>query len=288
MTGRKTAQKLMAVGLFSVGVLGCGGGGGGGSGLAGGACDSLSARGTSDNQQIFNGESCDQVARTPVVAIFPIGRSGEQLFVASICTGALVTVDDILTSAHCFRDPFLALGDALAGFVVVVGGENGEAIQISNLALHPFYDGSVGSRYDIAMATLSRVPSPRIGPLPILVSQLSLPGQEFSVFGYGTSNQGEIGVLKSAEFRIEEIFNGNLLSSYIGSDNVSICGGDSGGPAVQVVNGVTTLIGVNSFGQFVGGETCPAIPARVSGFVDIQDEAVLEFIGNYAPDVAAN
>ena len=138
------------------------------------------------------------------------------------------------------------------------------------------------------MATLERVPNPPIGPLPILVSQLSLPGQEFSIFGYGTNNTGQVGELKSAEFTIEAIENGNLIATFAGSNNVSICGGDSGGPAVQVVNGITTLIGVNSFGTFVGGITCPVLPAEISGFVDLQNQTTLDFISTYAPDIAAN
>ncbi len=273
--------------LVSLTCLGCGGGGGGGSDLGGNACSSLSARVGSGNQQILNGESCNQSARTAVVAIFSIASDGAQFFNAGICTGTLVTVDDIVTSAHCFVDPIRSFGSAIQGFVVRAGGDDGEFIPVSNLAIHPLYDGSVGSRFDVAMATISRVPNPAIGPLPVLVSQLTLPGQEFSVFGYGTNNLGEVGTLKSAEFVIEDIINGNLLATSSGSNSASICGGDSGGPAVQIVNGVTTLIGVNSFGLFVNGVSCPTLPAILSGFVDLQNSLILDFISSYAPDVAA-
>ena len=279
---RPLLAALLSACLF---ILGCGGGGGGAD-LGGGACGALAARSGSDNQQIFNGESCNQVARTAVVAIFPIASDGEQLGIAGICTGTLVTVDNILTSAHCFVDPVLSFGEAIVGFVALVGGQDGEVIAFSDARIHPLYTGAVGSQFDVAMATLSRVPSPQIGPVPILSSQTTAPGQEFSVFGYGTNNRGQVGELKSAEFVIEDFIGGNLVATLSGSGNASICGGDSGGPAVQVVNGVTTLIGVNSFGLFLGGVPCPDTPATLSGFVDIQNAAVIDFIVGYAPDVA--
>ncbi len=286
----KPLQLLVVCATILTCSISCGGGGGGGGGsdLGGNACGSLVAKTGSGNEQIFNGESCNQSARTPVVAIYAVFDTAEGPDANFICTGALVTVDDLITSAHCFVTSAQQFGDSLLGFGVFVGGDLGQPLAISNLAIHPFYTGATGSPFDIAMATLSEVPSPPIGPLPVLLSQPSLPGQEFSVFGYGTNNFGQVGELKSAEFVIEAIDGGNLLSTFPGSRNVSICAGDSGGPAVQVVNGVTTLIGVNSFTVNPLGIACPTLPALISGFVDIQNAATLDFIANYAPDIPTN
>src|SRR5690606_1550914 len=76
---------------------GCGGGGGS-SGSSSSGCGSLNAR-------IFGGEVCNQAARSPVVVIVPIASDGERFLPGGFCSGALVTVNDILTSAHCFVDP---------------------------------------------------------------------------------------------------------------------------------------------------------------------------------------
>jgi len=253
---------------------GCGGGGGG-SDIGGNACSSLNAR-------IFNGETCNQNSRTPVIALYPITESGGQFVPAGICTGTLVTVDDFLTSAHCFTGPIFS-DPSLVGFAAVVGGE---VIQVVDFALHPNYDGQTGSNYDIAMGTLQRLPNPAIGPVPILVSQLTVVGQEASAFGYGTNNTGEVGTLKSAEFTIDGFQSGNILATQT-SAGASICQGDSGGPLIQVVDGVTSIVGVNSFG-LVTSEQCAASGSPISGFVDIQDLSIIDFIVGYAPDVAGN
>jgi secreted trypsin-like serine protease len=253
---------------------GCGGGGGE-SDRGGNACSALNAK-------IFNGEVCNKSSRTPVVALYPIAESGGQLFDAGICTATLVTVDDFLTSAHCFVTPVLE-NPNLVGFLAVVGGE---AIPVVGLAIHPSYNGQAGNRYDIAMGTLQRLPNPAIGPVPLLVSQLTLVNQEASAFGYGTSNLGEIGTLKSAEFLIDGFSAGNILATQQ-SANASICQGDSGGPLMQIVNGVTSLVGVNSY-VTVSSQQCAASGSPISGFVDIQSASILDFIAAYAPDVAVN
>ena len=259
-------------------LVGCGGGGGGSS-EGGGACSALNAK-------VFNGEVCDQSARSPVVALFPIASNGSQVGIAGICTGSLVTVDDILTSAHCFVEPIRSQGSAIVGFAAVVGGSNGEARRITNVAIHPNYDGSVASPFDVAMATLESPPSPPIGPVPVLLSQVTKVGQRASTFGYGTDNQGEVGTLKSAELTIDGFAGGNIITT-MESSGASICQGDSGGPLIQVINGVSSIVGVNSFGSGNPAQ-CAAVGSGYSGFVDLQNLSILEFISNYAPDVAAN
>lgn len=254
----------------------CGGGGeeSASAKLGGDGCSALSAK-------VFNGEVCDQSARTPVVALAPIVQSGGQVEYPEICSGTLITVDDVLTSAHCILGPWQRYGSNLTNFAVFAGGEQ---LIVVNAAVHPFYDGTVGSPYDIAMVTLERVPNPAIGPVPILVSQLTAAGQKMSTFGYGTNNFGEVGILKSAEIVIDRLFEGNLVATL--QSGASVCPGDSGGPVVQVVDGVTSIVGVNSF--VVGTPTaqqCAAAGAQISGFVDLQYQDIIDFILGYAPDV---
>jgi secreted trypsin-like serine protease len=271
---RSSATILLTLGL--VVASGCGGGGGGGGGNA---CSSLNAK-------VFGGDTCDQGARTPVLALFPLASDGGQLVTAGICTASLVTVDDFVTSAHCFTEPINELGNRIVGFGVVAGGDEGERILVSSYAVHPFYDGVAGSPFDVAMGTLSRVPSPAIGPLPVLSSVGTVVGESITTFGYGTSNEGEIGVLKAAELTIDAIEGGNIFASSE-SAGASVCQGDSGGPIVQERNGATSIVGVNSFVD-VNSDECASVGANISGFVDIQSAAVLPFVLGYVPDVAQN
>lgn len=256
-------------------LVGCGGGGG--SGDSAGGCGLLNAK-------IYNGDTCNQTAKTPVVALFPVASNGERLQIAGICTASLITIDDIVTSAHCFLTPYLMHRDNLKGFVAVAGGENGEAFILTNLMLHPNYDGKIGSPYDIAVATLDRVPNPAIGPLPISVSTQTTVGDDVTAFGYGTGNKGEIGKLKAAEFIIEGLAGNNFVATEA-SGNGSICQGDSGGPLVRYVNNKAALVGVNSFVTAESAE-CASTGSPISGFVNVQMPGILDFIREYAPDAA--
>jgi len=67
----------------------CSGGSSAEEKLGGGACGALRAK-------VFNGEECSQVARTPVVAIYSLALSGDQIVPAGICSGTLISVDDVL------------------------------------------------------------------------------------------------------------------------------------------------------------------------------------------------
>ncbi len=242
-----------------------------------GACSVLNAK-------VFNGDSCSNTAQTPVVAVIPVLLDGTQITIAGICTGALVTVDDVVTSAHCFADPIREYGTQNLRWAIVVGGaEDGDAIPVVNYSIHPNYDGQVGSPYDVAIATLSHLPFPEIGPLPIATSESTGVGDIITTFGYGTSNRGEIGELKAADILVEGLQDGNIFASTEVS-GASICQGDSGGPAVKIVGGVPSLVGINSFGT-AESEECSAQGAEFYGFVNIQNEGILSFLKAFAPDI---
>lgn len=259
--------------LFLLLVSACGGGGGGVD-YGGNACNSLNARVIN---KVFGGESCNQNARTPVV--FLELMSNDQ--VIGICTGSLITIDDVLTSAHCLNNR------EINGINVYIGGKEGELISAVRGDMHPFYRGEIGSPYDIGIVTLARVPNPPVGPIPILLSTLTQPGQDFSTFGYGKSENNNYAELRSVELTINSFDRaGNIIAS-LEDKNASICSGDSGGPIVQVVNGVTSLIGVNSY---VTGtqQSCVSDPSIYSGFVDLQYQDIIDYIGAMAPDFSAN
>lgn len=252
----------------------CGGGGGGGNGSAS-ECSPLNAR-------IFNGDVCNQEARTPVLALFPISSDGTHYAPAGICTAELVTLNKFVTSAHCFVGPIVEFGRLIVGFAVVAGGSNGEVFAVVNPQLHPLYGGDVGSPFDVAMGTLDGTPSPPIGPISLLLSTPTVPSDSVTAYGYGTNNNGEVGELKAAKLTVEAVVGGNLAGS-LQTSGASLCPGDSGGPLVKVDRGVASLVGVNSFGL---GGTCQGQGIPISGFVDIQTQAVADFILGYAPDAA--
>jgi V8-like Glu-specific endopeptidase len=225
------------------------------------------------NAKVYGGESCKDTARTPVVKLIITMRDGRM----STCSGALVTVNDILTSAHCFRRKPEEV-------VALVGGEKGEWISVSKIAIHPSFKDQVGDPYDLAMATLNKLPNPLIGPLPILEKKKVKEGDGATAFGYGLNEEKDPYQLKSTDVKIEDKMGGNIFAMDKTS-NGSICGGDSGGPLTYLADDkVASLIGVNSFGDALSD--CQNEGSRFSGFVDLQRKDVMKFIQSYAPDAA--
>ena len=255
--------------------LGCGGGGGESS-----DCSTLGAK-------IFGGETCNQSSRSPVVQIAALVQRGNSEEPFYICSGALVSLNKVLTSAHCFASitqEAREKGLSISGFIARVGGDQGETIRLSQFILHPGYNetGPAGSPFDIAVASLSRVPSPPIGPIPLLVSEVTVPGSEITAFGYGTNDEGTDSILKAESFVVSEARGGNLI--VVGDGDTSICPGDSGGPAVYTTkSGTVALAGVNSFGS----ELCSDAASDFFGFVDIQFLPVFDFIVSQVPDLVA-
>ena len=239
-------------------LVSCGGGGGGG---AGNPCSDL-------NLKVTGGTQC-KFERSPVVAILSLNSDGS----VGLCTGTMVTVNDVLTAAHCFKP----------NLIDVTVFVDQTAFQITNGAIHPGYNGQVGSPFDLAMLTIEGVLD--IGPVPLILSDLSLVDEQITVYGYGSDEEGLSGLqegpsaFKAGRMGIARMSPG-LFDADFDETGSAICQGDSGGPATQTINGITGIVGVTSF--TVGGCTS----GSVSGFVNIQYPEIHGFITGYAPDVA--
>jgi hypothetical protein len=245
--------------MFIVGCLilsGCGGGDDSTN-----ACSDL-------NVKVFGGDQCNY-SRSPVVAIVGFDESG---IPRGVCSATMVTTNDALTAAHC-----AALTQAPGGVRVFADGREYALVGGRN---HPQYDGSTTSPYDIAMITIDGVLD--IGPVPLLVSDPVVSGEEIAVFGYG-KNEEYIGIPQASDFRAAYMqiagVNPYQFGALFDTTGSNICQGDSGGPATQTVGGVTSVVGVTSF--TVGG--CQS--GSGSGFVNVQNPEIFEFIAEYSPDV---
>jgi hypothetical protein len=220
------------------------------------------------NVKVFGGDQCNY-SRSPVVAIVGFDQSG---IPRGVCSATMVTTNDALTAAHCAE-----LTQAPGGVRVFADGREYAIVAGRN---HPKYDGSITSPYDIAMITLDGVLD--IGPVPLLVSDPVISGEEIAVFGYG-KNEEYIGIPQASDFRAAYMrisgVKPNQFGALFDTTGSNICQGDSGGPATQTVGGITSVVGVTSF--TVGG--CQS--GSGSGFVNVQNPEIFEFIAEYSPDV---
>ncbi len=254
-------MRNLAALVLAVVMTACGGGGGEGSGSSN-ACGDL-------NVKVFGGDQCN-FSRSPVVSI--VGFSADGVPIA-VCSATMVTLNDALTAAHC-----KAVTAAPGGAGVFA---DGQFFGISGGLNHPRYDGSATSPYDVAMITIDGVLD--IGPVPLLLSDPIAEGERITIFGYG-KNENSIDIPQASDFRAGymelSVVTPFQFAAFFDSTGSAICQGDSGGPATQTVNGVTALVGVTSF--TVKG--CQE--GSASGFVNVQNPEIFNFITSYAPDVA--
>jgi len=193
----------------------------------------------------------------------------------SLCSGTLLRSQVYLTAAHCL------LGDTDPSHYMVLGGTSPLNVapdwtaSVTGVVPNPAFDVATGAHNEgiLQLAT----PAP-VAPLPWLASDpggVYAPGAPFTAVGYGVTNPNQsatAGVKRSVDLALGTIDPATFLSDSTGG--MGPCEGDSGGPALAVVNQTKTLIGVISQGDPACGQD--ALYARTDA-----DEA---FIRTYAPE----
>ncbi len=241
----------------------CGGGGGDDDGATPGtnACPLLGLE-----TRVINGATCSE-SGSPIVRIYFQGILGD----VSICSGTLLTSDDVLTAAHCL------FGGVVRALVEV----DGRTVTVRDAVSHPQATTSSGIAAVFNDAAILKLSSPLSGQptLPIIASQDIAPGDIFSIFGYGLDENQEIGVLQSGEMKADTVTENHISASYNGTGSNS-CNGDSGGPAVFTTsNGVTGVVGVVSTGI-----QTDCLEGDVTSYANVQESSILDFILQQVPD----
>lgn len=205
-------------------------------------------------------------------AVVLLAAYSPDLTVLDLCTATLVAPDVLLTAAHCVDEP----QHPDWGFGVFVGSDaNGygtastlapQLLPIAEILVHPDYDTEPPFTADIALVRLAAPLT--VPPVPIAWQPLDegIAGRAARIVGYGQLDYQEPNAAKhSALTVVAALDEGDTLT--VGDVDHKTCVGDSGGPALVELDGVETVVGVNSYTDLAG---ClePAHYRRVDLYTD--------------------
>ena len=247
-------------------------------------CESVGLPTRSAGERVINGEECGGLTTASIVRIAALLVDGRAV---PICTGTMISSDDVLTAAHCFGETSIS-EIPIVGWGIITG-EPGLATYIpaNALAINPGYAAGVDRLFgDAAVMQLSFAPF--LPVIPVLLSTSAVPGQQGLVYGYGARFEGDAGALDPELFvnlnagamNIENITPNHIFVIYDGT-GTNVCNGDSGGPMILPVGGVPTIIGLVSQGTTIG---CTA--GDITTMTNLQDPGVLNWLVTVVPDLA--
>jgi secreted trypsin-like serine protease len=173
------------------------------------------------------------------------------------CTAALIAPTVLVTAAHCV-DPGTHGGHSFGVFTGPDASAYADIAQlkpmlakVKSLHVHPEYDTAPPFRADIAVVVLDQPLA--TAPLPINRAALSpaLVGGEARIVGYGQVQYGKYNVIKHEATTVLASI-GPVDTVVVGDLKHRSCIGDSGGPALVKIDGVETIVGVDSYAETSG------------------------------------
>jgi secreted trypsin-like serine protease len=230
------------------------------------ACFVVATCGAESSELLLLGGATDS-GDPSVVAIFAHQPNAS---VGSLCTATVISRTALLTAAHCVDPRTVGTGNIFEVFTGTSLNAATSRLSVASTVFDPAFDpNDLQAGHDIAIVKLARptaLPPVPFNRRPLPESALSSPVR---LIGYGTAHVGgSVGSKRTVTTSIDGI---DELLVHVGSSNKSSCHGDSGGPALQVIDGKEMIVGVTSFGtDFSQSQTCffGGRDTRVDRFAD--------------------
>ncbi len=173
------------------------------------------------------------------------------------CTASLVAPTVLLTAAHCV-DPTTHPGYTFGVFTGPDASDLTTAallapnlVPVQETALHPDYDKKPPFYGDIGVVILKDALA--VAPLPLQQKPLdaSIEGVEARIVGYGQLVYKELNLKKHEATTVVAALD-DVDTLTVGDLSHKSCVGDSGGPALVQMDGVETIVGVDSYADTAG------------------------------------
>ncbi len=164
----------------------------------------------------------------------------------SFCTGTVISPRVILTAAHCIdmlgNDPNASIyfGSDTRG--------DGRRVTVRAKKQHPLWTGDLSGGHDVGMLLMDfPVPDPTIAKELNTADIADHIGADYRHVGFGVFDRetGNADGKKRTGVSSITRTQGDVIIS--GDDQVSVCFGDSGGPAFLTIDGNEVVAGIHSF-----------------------------------------
>ncbi|WP_437515850.1 S1 family peptidase [Sorangium sp. So ce1099] len=209
----------------------------------------------------------------PAVVRLQASRPRGNDFSVSYCTASVIAPTVLLTAAHCVQPSQVNGATIRAFFGTDALSEEGTWVNVKETHFDPAYDGSnLSAGHDIAVAILEEPVA--VQPLPYNRAPMTqaMVGEPVRLIGFGADDEGWDGVKRHVSTTVNTV---TPLLLGLGDAAHHTCVGDSGGPALMDVNGVSTIVGVTSFGTSTNTTICAdGWDTRVDLYLDFIDQFV--------------
>lgn len=173
------------------------------------------------------------------------------------CTASLVTPTVLLTAAHCV-DPTTHPGYIFGVFTGPDASDLTTAallapnlVAVQETALHPEYDSKPPFFGDVGVVILKDALAVELLPVQQKPLDASIAGAEARIVGYGQLVYKELNLQKHEATTVVAALDA-LDTITVGDVSHKSCVGDSGGPALVQMDGVETIVGVDSYADTAG------------------------------------
>jgi hypothetical protein len=198
------------------------------------------------------------------------------LSVLDTCTASIISDTVLLTAAHCVDETnhpnyvYGVFSGADASLYPTLVDLLPHLLAVSAVHADPDYDPNAPFHADLGVVVLAQPIG--VTPLPINRTPLdaSIVGQPARIVGYGQVVYGTFNDAKNSASTVVDSL-GSDDTIMVGDSTRRSCVGDSGGPALVTLDGVETIVGVDSYTE-TSGCTQPANyrrPDLYTAFIDL-------------------
>ena len=215
---------------------------------------------------------------------------------AGACTASVVSPHVLLTAAHCidpreFTNDMGVAPTSLTYFTYP--GNSFNLIDFDQSLLIPAKEAHFDPQFnpdpnvfstvghDVGVVILTDAATAAPIPLNHTALDSSLKGEVLRVVGYGvTSGDDTTGATAGTKRQVDMPVS-SVSDLFINFDDGShgICEGDSGGPALQIIYGVETIVGITAFGRQGCPVNQPQSETRVDLYTSFVDGYIEQFDG---------